>query len=402
VICLLVSPCFNRSTVIKMEKYNHYTIQDFVWDDYFRQWILSPTTESNAHWEVWLSAHPHKRQEVQEAVDLVRAMQIKEPTISNFDIELLVHKTLEIVENSSPNLQYTEGVVRNGAEAGIELDTSPLHLAFYHQAWFKIAASVVLIVGIGIGFWAKNIPLKRDIVVGDMSVTTIEKTNNTDTAQVIKLSDGSLITLSKGSVLRYDSVFKGDKREVFLSGEAFFEVAKNAEKPFLVYANKLVTKVLGTSFSIKANQEDQEVIVEVKTGKVSVFTTETTDLIGVANQPNLKGLIVTPNQKIVFNRSLEQLTKTLVEKPEIMLPKNEKQTISFDFDDTPAHEVFEILKKAYSINIVYDETVLKDCPVTAPLTDQSLYDKLKIICKAINAKYEILDGQIIIQSRGCK
>jgi type II secretory pathway component GspD/PulD (secretin) len=105
---------------------------------------------------------------------------------------------------------------------------------------------------------------------------------------------------------------------------------------------------------------------------------------------------------VVYDREVEQLTKSLVAEPILVLQEKEVQMMDFNFDDTPANEVFEVLEKAYGIHIIFDADLLKNCPVTAPLSNQNLYKKLKIICKAIEAEYVLIDGQIIIQSKGCK
>ncbi len=384
-----------------MEKYKNSTLQDLVWNDLFREWVLSPTIETNAQWHQWLSENPEKWDIVNEASEIVRAIKVKEPSINDQEIRKLVQQTIQKVKNEeklSEKDKDTEGVH--------ELEIVKYKAVFYRQTWFKIAASIALVVSLGFGAWVvqKNNRLGNvyESLVSGTNTPLIETINKTDAPQIVTLRDGSVVTLKKGSRISYEPSFNGDNRVVYLSGEAFFEVAKNPKKPFFVYANELVTKVLGTSFTIRAYKEDKEVTVEVKTGRVSVFSKKNQEQAAEINNGTLTGLVLTPNQKIVFKRDIEQLIKTLVAEPAIVVPKNDTKPVNFDFDDTPASEAFKVIKEAYSINIVYDEGILKHCPVTAPLTDQTLYDKLNIICKAIGARYEVLDGQIIIQSKGCK
>jgi hypothetical protein len=265
-----------------------------------------------------------------------------------------------------------------------------------------MAASVILFIGLGCWGWIAYSRQQTDNVyetfVTDKKSKLIEVINKGVEPQIILLNDGSKVTLKEGSRMSYEASFSGNNRIVYLTGEAFFEVVRNPQKPFLVYANELVTKVLGTSFSVKANKFDKQVVVEVKTGKVSVSAQKGFD----EKADKFKGLILTPNQKVVYDREVEQLTKSLVAEPILVLQEKEVQMMDFNFDDTPANEVFEVLENAYGIHIIYDADLLKNCPVTAPLSDQNLYNKLKIICKAIEAQYELIDGQIIIQSKGCK
>jgi hypothetical protein len=83
----------------------------------------------------------------------------------------------------------------------------------------------------------------------------------------------------------------------------------------------------------------------------------------------------------------------------ITLPQAE--LLRFEFDDTPVSEVFAVLEKSYSVDIVYDEELMHNCPLTASLTNESLFEKLNIICKAVEARYSLIDGQIVIDSKGC-
>jgi type II secretory pathway component GspD/PulD (secretin) len=72
------------------------------------------------------------------------------------------------------------------------------------------------------------------------------------------------------------------------------------------------------------------------------------------------------------------------------------------YDDAPLDKVFGDLSKVYGINIVFDNELLKKCTVTADLSSETFYQKLTLICSAIDAHYELIDGQVVIESTGCK
>lgn len=274
-----------------------------------------------------------------------------------------------------------------------------LKISYRRPQIIRWAAAVVLFLGIGWWYFQQN--NSKSVIytelVANASTTLIEKENNTDKPLLITLSDGSSILLQHGSRLSYPANFEGDKREVYLDGEAFFEVAKNPEKPFLVYANELVTKVLGTSFNIKSFKGQKDIQVIVRTGKVSVFK-----LNEVQNSKNVKileGVVIIPNQQIKFDKEKSNFSKSLVEQPEML---SEMPQYNFEFKDVSASNVFATIQKAYGISIVYDEELLKECPVTASLTDEPLYGKLELVCNAIEAEYQLIDGQIVISSKGCR
>ena len=209
------------------------------------------------------------------------------------------------------------------------------------------------------------------------------------------MPDGSKVLLEPNSRLSYNPTFEGELREVYLSGEAFFDVKKNPKKPFFVYANSLVTKVLGTIFSVKAYAKDKQVFVKVKTGKVSVYQNK----LNSNNDPEINGIVLTPNQQVIFGKSEEKFIKSLVEKPIILLTSQE--LINFSFKNVPIEQIFLALEKAYGVDIIYDKESMLACRLTTSLTTETLFEKLDIICDGVEATYKVVDAQIIITSNGC-
>jgi transmembrane sensor len=228
----------------------------------------------------------------------------------------------------------------------------------------------------------------------------VEQRNDGSAPLHVQLSDGSAIVLDAQSSIRYPVRFTDDRREVYLSGGGFFEITKDPQRPFLVYANELVTRVLGTSFTIRAYDREPEVVVEVRTGKVSVFTQQEMKAGGREKKnTRLEGVVLTPNQKVVYSREDSKLVKSLVENPSLLPSSGQAET--FEFNDTPMREVFAMLEEAYGVEIVFDEEVMANCYLNALLTHESLEEKLALVCKAVNAHYEVMDTHIIIYGQGC-
>ncbi|GLU53327.1 iron dicitrate transporter FecR [Dyadobacter frigoris] len=373
-----------------MNDYKHYGIEDLVWDTFFRQWVLSPTRETDNKWKEWLSENPEMAEKINQSRQIVLSLQVKELEISNLEIAEIVKET---ISRTKPLLGD------NTSKGGFEI------IPFYRKFWFKIAASFTLIILFGwlakSGFNRNNqlSNIQKEIVTEEQEKFT-EKINSTSASILIVLKDGSKITLAPLSTIRYPENFANKKREVYLTGEAFFDISKDPNRPFFVYANELVTKVLGTSFRIKAYKTSKEITVEVKTGRVSVFAQSDPDIKEKTANHELEGIVLSPNQKIIYARDQVRMVKTLVEKPEIIIPK--AQIPQFIFEDVPVTDVFDSIAKTYGIDILYDEELLEGCPLTAILDNQTLHEKLTIICKAIEANYEILDGQIVIHGKGCR
>jgi ferric-dicitrate binding protein FerR (iron transport regulator) len=370
-----------------MDNYHQYQIEELVWDTSFRQWVLQPTPELNASWNQYIQDNPQKASVISQAREIIVSLQVQSRPIAESDIQQRIRHTMK--------------TVRSENKSTIVKKVQPL--PWYNKQWVRAAASVVVILGICWSAYSGFAPDSKQVtyqsLIGATKTTLVEKINNSEKPLKLRLTDGSWVTLQKHSKISYNPQFKGSKREVYLNGEAFFEVVKDPDRPFLVFANELVTKVLGTSFKVKAYASDSHISVEVKTGKVSVFADSELKSTRKVAQRELEGVVLTPNQKIVFSRDELRMRKSLVEKPLITLPQAE--LLRFEFDDTPVSEVFAVLEKSYSVDIVYDEELMHNCPLTASLTNESLFEKLNIICKAVEARYSLIDGQIVIDSKGC-
>jgi transmembrane sensor len=114
----------------------------------------------------------------------------------------------------------------------------------------------------------------------------------------------------------------------------------------------------------------------------------------------LGGIILTPNQELVYKKSEQRFQKSLLAEPIEITPKTAYQE-NMLYEEAPLEKVFSQLSRSYGINIVYDVELLKNCTVTADLRNEPFYRKLDLICKAIGADYEINDGQIVIVTKGC-
>jgi ferric-dicitrate binding protein FerR (iron transport regulator) len=209
----------------------------------------------------------------------------------------------------------------------------------------------------------------------------------------VQLADGSTVTLQPGSTLRYDAHNYNDtRREVFLHGEGFFEVARDAQRPFYVFTGEVATRVLGTSFTVKTASPNGEIIVAVNTGRVAVATRQR-ELFGLKASYQQEA-ILTPNQKAVFNIDKKVLSTGLVDAPQVISTETTPEQMAFD--DVALAEILEDLERAYQIDIVFDPERISACFVTAKFDRENLFERLDIICKAAGAHYVVAGAHIII------
>ncbi|WP_353718475.1 FecR domain-containing protein [Dyadobacter sp. 676] len=366
-----------------MDRYRNFSLGEFVWDKSFRNWVLNPTREDDETWQNWLAANPDKREIVDRARQLVLAVRPKNAALNNPEKRKAVERIVERLE------------VRNR-------DHADVLLPWYTGRVARIAAVLVLLTGLGWLFWLRSQSkvINYEQLVAAAGVEMRETVNTTSYPLMVRLEDGSRVTLDPGSKMGYPARFRETQREVFLSGKAFFEIAKDPSKPFFVYANELVTKVLGTSFTVRSFAGEQEVEVAVKTGKVAVFSREDPDAIEKQSSRELTGVVVEPNQQVVFVRKSVQITKSIVAEPEVVTEG--KVAPRLEFDEAPVSDVFAALQNAYGIEIIYDKNVMDECPITATLTEMSLYEQLDLVCKAVGAGYKSIDGRIVVEGKGCK
>lgn len=262
-----------------------------------------------------------------------------------------------------------------------------------------VAASILLVMGLtGLFLYIKG--QRPDIAHSFRALipaNSAVRSNDSSVTQLIVLEDGTKVSLLPHSKLHYASSFAADKREVFLEGEAFFEVTKNPNRPFLVYYNNIVTRVLGTSFRINTNTATGDIEVAVFTGKVQVYENDKL----LSDRTN-KSIILTPNQKVIYKRENRLFETLLVEKPERVVNEKAKvEPVSFVYEEEKLQKVFQELETSYAIEIVVENTNINECEFTGDVSRQDLYTKLKIICLATNASYEINGTKILIKGNGC-
>lgn len=344
-----------------MVLYADYTPDDFLNDDAFIRWVRTPDEDSDRFWQYIAAEHPHLVPAMSQARERIGELAAFLPGVGKTDVEDVWTRLQEQTQEARP--------VRR-------LPT----------AWW--AAACLLLVAGSLTTWLVSRTPAMRVASEPAGISLVEVRNDGSAERIVSLGDGSTIRLAPQSTVRIDTAFR-ERRNVYLSGEAFFEVARDPKRPFLVHTNGLITKVLGTSFRVTAYDKDARVTVQVRTGKVAVYPSRTTENAG---------LLLTPNQQAYFLRKESQLGRGLVDNPKL-LPEAVKDR--FAFEDTPMPDIFRALEKAYGIRIVFDEEVFGKCRMTTTLDEGMLFEKLNVICTVSGASYQSVDGEIVITGRGC-
>lgn len=400
-----------------MDQYQEYTLEDFVLDARFQGWVRHRGAADAVFWQQYLDENPAQADDIQGARKLLDSVYRHYRTdIDEAEIDLEIQGLLERVraERQRFSVQVVGGSVEEREEgqerelvaaekSGIVNRSGVVRKMlsgrpWYVDIWMKVAACAVVAIGLGWVGWQyyRSNNGYNGLVSGK---ELVERVNTSGKQQVIKLTDGTQVVLYPQSRLSFAETFPADQRTVYLSGDAYFQVAKDSKRPFLVHTTDLVTKVLGTSFFVRARDASDKTLVEVREGKVSVFKQKEFAARRNVQSKTPNGMVLTPNQKLIFEHASSEMRRTLSDNPEIV-PSDHPKT--FEFVNAPASSVLTDIEEAYQIDIIFDRDVMKGCPVTASLAGQPMFSKLSILCEVIEARYEVLDGKIVIYSKGCK
>jgi ferric-dicitrate binding protein FerR (iron transport regulator) len=198
----------------------------------------------------------------------------------------------------------------------------------------------------------------------------------------ITLSDGTKVTLNAESKIIMPKVFKGDKREITLHGQAFFEVSHNPDRPFIINTNNAVIQVLGTSLDVRSYPEDSTVQVVVKEGRVTLKSSkECCDNAAILSAGE-RGQLFVSNNRIAKNK---------VDDFDLFLSWTQGY---LKFEDIPVNKVAEELERKYDIEIEFENSDLKTLRLTAELKSRTIQHNMDVIARSLGMEYK-MNQQVI-------
>lgn len=194
-------------------------------------------------------------------------------------------------------LAHEERMKLQGINMNAETTEETQQSRFKKISFFKIVSAVAFVSLLILGSW-KFFSADNDLAGSANNRAALANVNEVKTPRgartKIQLPDGTNVWLNAGSKLSYDKIMDGKERVVFLTGEAFFDVVKNAKRPFIIHTSKIDIRVLGTQFNVKAYEEDKTTETSLLRGSVEVF---------LKSNPSKKYLLK-PNEKLVLSNSL--------------------------------------------------------------------------------------------------
>lgn len=294
----------------------------------------------------------------------------------------------EISDLSDPGVMNgLKNTLLEGIHAGISPEEAPSRerRATGLRWWRTIAAAVAVILGVTAFFL-------RGLLEGPEADRVTVATDTLQNSR-IALTDGSIIWIKPGSRVQYSKDFdKSAIREVFLEGEAFFDVARDEAKPFVVRTRELNIQVLGTTFNVRSYAADLSVETTLITGRVSI------EKVDGASEP----VILAPNQQAVYSKADKAVAISTLNLPAATGGKEaEARSVRMVFDESPFSEVLSRMEEKFGIRIFMDDRHRQSCPFTAELEKENLVEILNILKLAYGIDYSLYRDELFIRGQVC-
>lgn len=325
-------------------KHSNYSVNDFVADEYFQSWVLNPDAESDLFWKAWLEKHPEHAPLIAEARDTVLLLGFTEDKKANTDL-----------------IDVWKRIRRNATLPSSEAARRAQRLRYWRVAavFLGLIACTALIY-----------------LYNSQSNTILYAAGYGEIRHVV-LPDSSRVVLNGNSQLRMsgDSWKDADKREVFLEGEAFFEVRhidnEAGALKFIVHTEELDVEVLGTAFNVSSRHKETSVILN--SGKVR---------INIPQAMDTTQLLMSPGDLVKYNKAMDSTSVHRVESPDLLTSWKNNLLI---FNETPLVEISNILKDTYGLEIIFPDDSLKQKRFRGTF----FADDINILKEALTETYNI-------------
>jgi transmembrane sensor len=385
-----------------MEKGKHSfnNTEDFILDKEFFEWVMNTDVEKNLYWESYIKEHPEKREQISDAILIIKSLQPIDQNIpdqNNFTF-LKRAKVKMLFLNLS---KYAAGLALLITAGGL------IWYSVQSKTDFPITADnqvlqkgkIILSNGVTREFNTTQTIIKqtdsKDLTINNDTIKIADNKEVLTASAMnqiiipygeqseVTLIDGTHIWLNSGSQLSYPAEFKKETREVYLIGEAFFDVKPDAAKPFFVITREFKIKVIGTRFNVCAYNNDRVIQTVLEKGKITAgkntLFSSTIDLI--------------PGDRLSYDKESKEFTKDQVN---VQLFTSWINGYLF-FENQPITEVFKKLERQYNQEIKA-ETGIQNITFSGKLDlKNKLMDVLENISFASSLKVTEENGTLIIK-----
>jgi len=359
---------------------NDFLIEELICNDSFQQYCLGTNLENHVLWEDWINNLPERASDIEDARKLVNILTVKQGS------------RLQQVKNLKNGFKQKEALslLLNSGNGGGTLHQT--RNSFYKYTSF---AAVAVLILVSLYFIQQTyLPLKNSQSGMGLSASVFPSGNAI--RKTVILTDGTVITLNKNSEVKLIENFNPAKRELWLKGEAFFEVKHDASHPFIVHTSMNDIKVLGTSFNVKAYAQSPVIETTLIHGSVQVES---------KRYPGYT-VLLKPDQKLLYsnipaekNTDLKKIFlvssldhKHSDQKPEEVQWVRNRMTI----DNEPLAVIAEKLQKWYGIEIYISDNEVKDYRYSGTFENEGIIKTLEALQIAYPFEFKAEQNRITI------
>lgn len=329
-------------------EYQQFSVTDFVADPFFNQWIKQPDEESTAFWSVWLRQNPQKMPQVEEARRIILVFGEQAPAFSQPELDQM-WRTIE---------QRTQ---------------EPIQEQRSRHGWFGwrgVAAAITLLVLASSALYFYTLP------------TMISYQTGYGESKVVKLPDGSVVTLNANSTLRAQKEWKvNEPRQIWLDGEAYFQVTHTRNHQlFQVITDELTVAVRGTTFNVW--QRGKKAKVMLKTGRVEVTSSQ-----------NSQTVVMQPGELVEVAKEHLTLERKKVN-PALYVSWTDRKLI---FQETPLEEIIDLLKNNYGLEVQVADPALLKKKITTQVTSENVALLLELLGESLNVEVQRQGNHILFK-----
>jgi len=340
----------------------NYTVEELLLDESFVDYCLHEDSVHKSKWEQIGLEYPAVVPVIAEARNWLMMLS---PGLPANEIKAEINKLQQVLQQKAVAGQSPEKEV-----------TAPVHRMSKRRLWLA-AASVVLLMFVGAWWWSASSAKNYD---ADFAAAQIWESPTGQRRQLV-LDDGSEVILNSNSRLEVSEGFNKKDRLLRLRGQAFFKVAHDASRPFIVYSGDFSTTALGTAFYVNARNLQQGYSVNLLEGKVKLQTADGADDVLLPGQQGLWKKTENQFQKNSFDTSyLHQWVSGVLA-----------------FQRIESGQAFALLEQWYGLQIIDRRTDPRHVIITGDYTGQPLQDILKAICFSLSCRFKQENDTIIIE-----
>lgn len=357
---------------------SRFTVEDFVLNREFRIWVLCPDKNSNILWKGLLEENLSQATKANVARKIILNLNYAKQGLSELEVSQLWNS----INSETDDLETESGdceVVPISSASVLKTHELPRPAFFRYSQWTGVAVILVLSFSLSLGV---NMLLVEEPQIPIPKIPIYEEYHTPPGVKsTMTLQDGSQVMLNSGSSIRYIKNFESNQRELYLTGEAYFEIAKDSLRPFSVIAEGVKTTALGTAFNVSA-YADEKVNVSLVEGKVAV----------AVDDPSATRISLGKGEGMTFDRETGQVKRGQFD-TELILAWTKRKII---FQQVKMMDAIRVLENWYGVKFNLKNQPKSDLYIYGVYEDEMLENVLEGLSYTARFEYDIDQDEVEI------